>query len=331
MKNKEKTKPRRWTEEETNQLRAEALKGSSVRDLAAKFNCSWDMMDAKFRAMGIVRGSNGRPMSKHEEDYIRKHYNTKPQYKIAEHLNVSVNWVTSKAAALGLYEKITEYWTTEQDRYLKRYYRTKSDVELAERINALHPRKFKGPLNKKSIQKRRGYLALKRTIKESTIIKLGYFDEKSFEGYDRKKGGAKEGAKRIYFHYGKPYYAIKVNGRFVELHKHNWIKHRGPIPKGMILYFKNNNSLQWQLKNMGLLPKREFMKLMIQRRDEELSDHYIATILARKIGRRCKPGEQLDAKLISHYKQNPDLIEAKRQQIILSRTIKSQERHATRT
>jgi hypothetical protein len=71
---------------------------------------------------------------------------------------------------------------------------------------------------------------------------------------------------------GKPYQYIRVRmGLWDALHRQVYIQHFGPIPKGMIVAFKNRDTMDVRPENLELITRTENMRRnSIQRFPEEL-------------------------------------------------------------
>lgn len=59
---------------------------------------------------------------------------------------------------------------------------------------------------------------------------------------------------------GRPYKYIRLSlGKWKEYHVYRWEKFRGPVPKGMLLRFKDGDSLNCNLSNLELIDRTEHM------------------------------------------------------------------------
>jgi hypothetical protein len=106
-------------------------------------------------------------------------------------------------------------WTKEEIDFLKANYQKIGDTYLAELMQRQFPRNDID-WNKKHIEKKRGYLKLKRSKKQENSLRcLNNKDGRHFKAWD-KRGRAKEGEVRIW--HGKEH--IKIKGRFIALHRH---------------------------------------------------------------------------------------------------------------
>lgn len=112
------------------------------------------------------------------------------------------------------------------------------------------------------------------------------------------------------------YYWIRISlGKWEQLHRHLWKKTHGPIPKGMLITFKDQDSMNCVLENLEMISKKENLR----RRHEEcgghagelLTDGYVRSVLIRR---------GVDPEVIT-----PAMIETKRLQLILNREIKKNE------
>jgi transcriptional regulator with XRE-family HTH domain len=111
---------------------------------------------------------------------------------------------------------------------------------------------------------------------------------------------------------GSPYYYIRISlGKWKPLHQHKWEEKNGPVPKGMCLWFIDQNTLNTDPDNLELITRAENMKR--NSASLNLSDGYIAFILCGK----------KNMHLFEDILKNKELIEVRRQQLLLSRKIKS--------
>ena len=56
------------------------------------------------------------------------------------------------------------------------------------------------------------------------------------------------------------YPAIYLNGNNVHVHRLEWEKVNGVIPKGYVVHHKNGNKLDWSITNLELLSRSEHLK-----------------------------------------------------------------------
>lgn len=56
------------------------------------------------------------------------------------------------------------------------------------------------------------------------------------------------------------YPAIYVNGKTKHIHRVEWQKHHGDIPKGCVIHHKDENKLNWDIDNLELITRSEHLK-----------------------------------------------------------------------
>jgi hypothetical protein len=104
-------------------------------------------------------------------------------------------------------------------------------------------------------------------------------------------------------------------GKWFPLHQYIWEKENGKIPKGYCLWFRDGDSTNCELNNFELITRAENM--LRNSCSLRLTDSYVAQTLSRKKG-----GLGLyDPELKEIVLQDKSLLELKRQQIQLNRSI----------
>lgn len=115
---------------------------------------------------------------------------------------------------------------------------------------------------------------------------------------------------RLHKRTGFSYKYVRISlGNWVLLHRHKWEQKNGPIPKGHCIAFKDGNTLNCHLKNLFIISQRD--NRLRNSGSTLLSDAWVAQTITRK-------NKALRETIIN---TRPDLIELKRQSIILKRTI----------
>ena len=56
------------------------------------------------------------------------------------------------------------------------------------------------------------------------------------------------------------YPAIFLNGKNVHIHRLEWQKHNGNIPKGYVIHHKDENKLNWNINNLELLSRADHVR-----------------------------------------------------------------------
>lgn len=114
------------------------------------------------------------------------------------------------------------------------------------------------------------------------------------------------------------YIYTKVEGkrRLIQKHRHVWEQHFGPIPKGNNIQFKDGDRQNCSIENLYMISRADQMKKE-NSGSKNLPDGIVALYIAGRHGK--------DKDLIETIKNNhPELIELKRNQILLNRKIKEQ-------
>ena len=74
------------------------------------------------------------------------------------------------------------------------------------------------------------------------------------------------GGERMIFYEGRKVYmdgdypAIFLEGKNAHIHKIEWIKHNGKIPKGYVVHHKDENKMNWHIHNLEFLTRGEHLK-----------------------------------------------------------------------
>lgn len=111
---------------------------------------------------------------------------------------------------------------------------------------------------------------------------------------------------------GRLYKRIRLRpGKWEYYQRYLWKKHRGPIPRGKLVVFKNRNSMDCRLSNLILIDRKEHGKRWSH------TDGGIAKALATESGRKGKINYELFWKLLN----DSGLLDAKRRQLELERMI----------
>ncbi len=109
---------------------------------------------------------------------------------------------------------------------------------------------------------------------------------------------------------GIPYQFIRISvGNWLHLHVHTWMKHNGPVPEEMMVTFIDGNTMNCDIENLKLMTRKE--NALRNSGSIHLPDTYVAHLIAGKHYKHLK----------NEIIQNKDLIELKRQSIILNREI----------
>lgn len=223
-----------------------------------------------------------------EDNFIRKHYLIMPVKTIAEKLG----------------NKRTGTFVSMRLRRLKLNIPRKI---VNARKAATRIKKGNVPMNKGKKQK--DYMSPEQIEKtKATRFKKGHLPHNSV--------GVKDGDISIRHDHPdrneRPYKYIRLSlGKWYPLHQHLWEDKNGKLPKGHCLWFRDGNTMNVKLINLELITRKENMRR--NRASAKLTDKIVAFYIAG----RTNP--ELKKELL---KNHPEIIEAKRQQILLMRTIK---------
>ncbi|WP_293916579.1 MULTISPECIES: HNH endonuclease [unclassified Sphingobacterium] len=245
------------------------------------------------------------------ENFLRKNYSTMTNPELAKALGLRLTKTREFLYALGLQRMQLEYWTNEQIQFLKENYKTMGDSEIAEVFNARWEKK-KG-WSKKHIEKKRKYLQLFRTKEDRKLIlekaKINGFYSRANKKMWQVRGVNPDGTILFWKHSsGRTLPVIKVNGSFVHYGRYRYQQLHGEIPKGMNVIYADGDSTNLTDENLKIVSNSELA--LINNPSQKLTDNFVAGILTHG---------QPD--LRQEIKKHPDLIELKRQQLLLQRTI----------
>jgi len=116
------------------------------------------------------------------------------------------------------------------------------------------------------------------------------------------------------------YCHIQKNGRYIHLQRHVWEEANGPIPEGMIIRFKNGNSLDCRLCNLELISRRENAIRNANRKKagESMKQYWATGGSAKHIAAMITKNQAIREAIAN----NPEIIELKKLQLKLTRAMK---------
>lgn len=259
---------------------------------------SYSSIKQKANKMGLKRHTKFR-MSKEQTDFIRAHVHLS-NLEIANRLNVPEKKIQAYCWNYKLREKCFEYYTQKEVDFLCEHYTTMSYAEMAKvlgrTVNSVHA-KIK-------------LLGLKRTKKQSKAIMNRATSATRFKPGNLPQTTKYDGAiSERTDSSGITYKHIRISkANWQMLHVYNWEKKHGSVQKGMILRCLDGDQLNCDPDNWELVDRAEHLEKNSGRKT--LEDRYIISKIAH---RQPELKEQ-----IANF---PELIEMKRQQIKLRRTI----------
>ncbi|MBC8053772.1 MAG: HNH endonuclease [Sphingobacteriaceae bacterium] len=316
-----------WTPELDQQL-ISLYRDKSNELVASMMGLAVHQVTYRAKVLGVKKTDehlSGRlrvDLTEHQISFIKSNYNTLTNPEIAKALGLKIQFLRKKIYELGLKRMELEYWTDEQINFLKSNFQQIGDVEMAEIFQIKWPKNKKWTL--KHIEKKRNYLFLHRTESEIKAIHQRNVDNGRFlicvQKRWLKQGVAAEGEIRMWREQSGRYTPrIKINGKFVHWGRWAWEQHHGPIPTGMNVIFADNNPENHVIENLQLATDADLSKRNSRISSQGLSDNYIAGILTH--------GNPDQRKTLKEY---PELLNIKRQQLLLQRTINDYGKSNTR-
>ncbi len=207
--------------------------------------------------------------SKAEIAFMKEYYGKLPNTQILKQLNtmrelpIKMSSLRHQLIRLKLIKGIRLiHWTAEQAQFLLDNYQTHGNIEIARELNKmkLNKRKF----TKKNVWKKMLLLGIKRTDEQLIIIKENHVKAGHYPGRVLK---APQGTIKTNIINGIPYPHIKKGKFFVKLVREQWKETVGPIPRGMMVHFKDLNTMNidpsnLELKRVGDLTSEQRIKML---------------------------------------------------------------------
>lgn len=259
---------------------------------------TYNSVKQKANKMGLKRYPKFR-MSKKEKSFIRANIHLSNK-EIAEKLNIPERKVQVYAWNYKLRPSAWENYSKKDENFIRENYTRMSNAEMAKEIER----------SVDSIHSKLQLLGLKRTAKQRKAIFLRTAPHTLFQKGDLPATTLYDGAiTERTDSCGITYKYIRISkANWAMLHVYNWEKKYGPVPQGKILRCKDGNQLNCDPENWELVTRLEHLEMNSGRKD--LNDKYIIDNLSRRHP-EMKP-------IVTQF---PELIEVKRQQLKLRRTI----------
>ena len=261
------------------------------------FGIPQSFVKTKAKRMGLKR-TPGYRITDIQKSFILENIDSLSTTEIAQKLNISLLKIHTFCKKQNI--KLADYdiYTDEEMNFIKNNYLTMSYKEIAEVIG----RKMW------AVRDKARRMGLKRTPEASQLLqaRICYRFEKGHKPIGTMFDGAisirtdKRGIK---------YQFIRLaENVWIHLQLYNWEKLNGKIPDDKILRCKTEDTLNADPSNWELTDRADHLARNSGRKD--LDDKYISSILATS-----------DKDLRKKYRQMPELIELKRNQLKLRRTI----------
>lgn len=291
-----------------------------------------------------------------EIQFIRDNWQRMSDKEIAQRLGRKAGGVKNARHKMGLTRHTKKPWTPQEDEILKKHYPTKKTEEL---LPLLPGRNVQGIYNRVDLlgikkdpeflyqmNRELGLKMVESQAFKSKRFKKGHKswnkgknpkDYMSPEKYARiartqfKKGQDPHNTKwdgaisvRTDTGTGLKYLYIRLaKAEWELLHRHLWRKHKGEIPEGHIVTFRDGNTMNVSLENLELISMadnarrnqnwRKAMKTMMRKGNHpshHLTDNFIISLVSRG-----------DEDIKDYMRNNPGLIEVIRANYKLRRII----------
>lgn len=271
----------------------------------------------------------------YEESFI-KAYPIEPLAQLVNMFPFPASAIKAKAAAMKLRKMGKLFsWNYNDELLLIKLYPNIKNIELAEKFGkteaAISAAAFKLKLRKtlefmrKHSEKgmfKKGNVSFNKGKKQSEYMSAEMIERTKSTRF--KKGNIPHNS---YNEVGKvvtrqndgerPYqYICLALGKWVLYHRDVWEKANGKIPAGYCIWFKDGNSLNCEIENLELITRKE--NRLRNTGHQQLTPNYLASMI---VGGYRKEDKDLSLKEL--VLQNEELLEAKKQQILLNRKIKS--------
>lgn len=250
------------------------------------------------------------------DNFLKNNFGKMTNKELADGLGLKLTRTRMRLYELGFKRMELEYWTDEQISFLMANYHEIGDVEIAEIFTAVYE-KQKG-WSKKHIEKKRRYLKLKRTPEmieqiHSRNTKNGRFSVSHWKRWFEKE--AKPGHEVVWHVDKYPVVMVKMDdGKYKKKAHIIWESINGPIPKKMNIIHLDDNQLNCEIENLRMVSNAEKASLTAIKSSKVLSDNYVAGIMTKS-----------NPELRKELRNNPEIIELKRLQLTLNRTIKNKQ------
>lgn len=204
--------------------------------------------------MDNLKSWNKINLTKEAITFMKENYASMSASKLQQKLlldydiSICINSLYAYMGRLGVRKsKQAKPWKQNEVDFLTNNYKTKGNIEIAEFLNSL-PNPSRN-FNKKNIEKKMGYLNLKRTELDLQSIRERNVQRKRFHG---RPSSCKVGTIKIWNVNGYLRKYIKLENGFTPLARHIYIQHFGDIPEGYKVYFKDKNPFNCEVSNLAI-------------------------------------------------------------------------------
>lgn len=236
----------KWSAQEIEKLK-QVYPYTPTKELAGLFNRSVVAIKVKANTLNLKK-EYCKEFTREEIQYIKEHYPHTMTENIAKTLGRPKSSIHGKAYCLGI-KKTKEFMQSAE-----------SGVFIKGSTTGEKTRFKKGQIPPNKGKKMDP--ELKKRIKHTFFTKGHLPHNAKYDGAISVRHEKN----------GTPYYWIRLSKANWELlHRHIWMQHNGPIPKGFNIAFKDGNQANCKLENLELISNEELMnRNTIQRYPPEL-------------------------------------------------------------
>jgi hypothetical protein len=243
---------------------------------------------------------NKQVLSELQQEFIRINCNSMTFEAIAKAIDTTVKRVQLYTYKNHLRPRLGRPFSQDEIIFIIKHHRTLSYKDIGKQIGR----------SADSVKHKCQTNGWKRTSEESRSIQDNYCSGSWFPQGHLPENTLKDGAITIRKdNRGVPFHYIRLSmANWAYLHIYNYEKIHGPVPKGMVLRSKNGDSLNCDPGNWELITQHE--NLLRNSGREKLTDDYIIRLLSIR-----------DRSIREEVKNMPELIQLKREELNLRRTI----------
>jgi hypothetical protein len=247
-----------------------------------------------------LRLAIGKRLTEEQRNFILSNFKKISTLELSNQLGIDRRKIYQLYARNGLSTATNIPFSPEDEQYIRDHYATTSNKEIGMAIGR----------SNFSVKNKAESMGLKRTAEESRLIQEKYTTPTRFKTGSLPSGTLYDGCIRIRApHRGISYQYIRISkSNWIPLQIYNWEQANGPVPEGKILRCKTKDTLNADPENWYITDRTEHLVKNAGR--EDLEDRYIASILSIR-----------DKEKRKQFAQMPELIEVKRNQLKLRRTI----------
>lgn len=277
---------------------------------------------------------HGKHFNKKDLAFIRNNYQGMSNGELGTLLGRTASSISYQLVKMKLQRSGRKIWTASEIKELHRVAPKMSHKQLAEHFNT-SVSSAKGALKNHKVKSGRtgyfpkGHRPVNWNVK-SPGFSTGRMKETQFQKGGLPANTLHDGAITVRYDHpktrsGRAYKWIRISkGKWIHYHRYLWEQKYGTVPAKHVVIFKNGDTMDTRMSNLKMITMaenaiRNYNPEKAHRQSKGLTDQYIASRLAPKDKKLQK----------SIMLQSPELIELKRTQLKLNRTINNERRKQT--